>query len=302
MSIVVALPPDDRAAAALGLGATLAASTGESLLVCTVVPTRWPAGPARVDAEYQAYLDGIAVRTLDRARADLGPDVRAEYLTWRSRSTPSGLLDVARQRGADLIVLGPGSEGSDVAGRDGPAGPARVTVGSVAEWLLHSSPIALALAPHGYRPSRGGVVRRVTAAFGASGGADHLVVAAASIAARTGAAVRIASFAVRPRTMLTAGVGPRVEEAVLREWVRTVEEAQRGAVSLLPEQPVDTVVGSGDTWAQALDAVPWTDGDLLVVGSSAVGPLATVFLGSRASKIVRHAPVPVVVVPRGARP
>jgi nucleotide-binding universal stress UspA family protein len=37
---------------------------------------------------------------------------------------------------------------------------------------------------------------------------------------------------------------------------------------------------------------------VLVVGSSELGPVAQVFLGSRASKIVRHSPVPVVVVPR----
>ena len=42
------------------------------------------------------------------------------------------------------------------------------------------------------------------------------------------------------------------------------------------------------------------DGDVLVVGSSAIGPVARVFLGSRATKIVQHSPVPVVVVPRGA--
>jgi nucleotide-binding universal stress UspA family protein len=38
---------------------------------------------------------------------------------------------------------------------------------------------------------------------------------------------------------------------------------------------------------------------VLVVGSSSIGPVARVFLGSRSSKIVRHSPVPVVVVPRG---
>ena len=41
-------------------------------------------------------------------------------------------------------------------------------------------------------------------------------------------------------------------------------------------------------------------GDLLVVGSSRHGPLARVFLGSTATKIVRASPVPVVVVPRGS--
>ena len=37
-----------------------------------------------------------------------------------------------------------------------------------------------------------------------------------------------------------------------------------------------------------------------MVGSISVGPVARVFLGSRATKIVRYAPVPVIVVPRGA--
>jgi nucleotide-binding universal stress UspA family protein len=46
-------------------------------------------------------------------------------------------------------------------------------------------------------------------------------------------------------------------------------------------------------------AAGWSDGDLLVVGSSRLGPLARVFLGSTATRIVRAAPVPVVVVPRG---
>ena len=38
-------------------------------------------------------------------------------------------------------------------------------------------------------------------------------------------------------------------------------------------------------------------GDVLVFGSSRLGPLARVFLGSTASKILRHTPVPVLVIP-----
>ena len=34
-------------------------------------------------------------------------------------------------------------------------------------------------------------------------------------------------------------------------------------------------------------------------GLSSVGPIARVFLGSRATKIIQHSPVPVVLVPRG---
>ena len=39
---------------------------------------------------------------------------------------------------------------------------------------------------------------------------------------------------------------------------------------------------------------PWPT---LVVGSSSGGALARVFLGSNATRVVRHSPVPVVVVP-----
>jgi nucleotide-binding universal stress UspA family protein len=52
------------------------------------------------------------------------------------------------------------------------------------------------------------------------------------------------------------------------------------------------------TWTEALEDATWMDGDVLVVGSSMTGPAARVFLGSRASKILRHSPVPVVLVPR----
>jgi len=43
-------------------------------------------------------------------------------------------------------------------------------------------------------------------------------------------------------------------------------------------------------------------GDLLLLGSGAAGQTAQVFLGSAASKILRHAPVPVMIVPRHQMP
>jgi nucleotide-binding universal stress UspA family protein len=39
---------------------------------------------------------------------------------------------------------------------------------------------------------------------------------------------------------------------------------------------------------------------VLVVGSSRLGPVARLFLGSNSTKIVRSSPVPVLVIPRGA--
>lgn len=60
------------------------------------------------------------------------------------------------------------------------------------------------------------------------------------------------------------------------------------------------VVGEGVSWGKAIWDVDWSDGDLLVVGPSSSAPAARLFLGSRASKILRSAPVPVFMAPAPA--
>jgi nucleotide-binding universal stress UspA family protein len=295
MTVVIGLPRDERATAAVHLGSLFARSLGENVVVCTVVPQPWPAGLARIDAEYQDFLVQDADAALERARELQPDDVAAEYLVVRARSTSVGLLEVAERHGARLIALG-----SSTAGVLG-----RVAFGSVAERLLHSSPLPVALAPRGFRCRPVDRITELTAAYGATDGADQLVIAVAGIAARFGAALRIASFAVRPRTPLTAGVGSRAEDAVLQVWAAEIERAQQevlAEVKRLPHPPdtVPPVIGHGTEWAESLENIGWDDGSVLAVGSSAAGPLERVFIGSRSSKIVRHSPVPVVVLPRSA--
>jgi nucleotide-binding universal stress UspA family protein len=294
VTLVVGFSPEGRSRAVLHLAAMLARSAGDELLLCAVVPLPWAPSPARVDAEYRAYLESAAGEALDEARERLPGDVAASTLVHHARSAPAGLLEVAEQRGATVIVAG-----SSSAGHVG-----RVSLGSVSDRLVHSSPIPVALAPRGYRCKEQRRVARVTAAFGGSDGADDLIVAAAGVAARVGAALRIVSFAVRSRPPYTSGVGRGPEDTVIAQWATEIEAGARAAldqVESLPAAPerLEAVVGYGETWDDALDDVEWDDGDVLVVGSSSIGPVARVFLGSRASKIVRRSPVPVVVVPRG---
>jgi len=292
MTMVVGFAPDGRGRAVLHLAAMLARSTDDELVVCAVIPLPWPPSPARVDAEYRAYLEGRANAALDQARARLPAEIPATYLVHHARSAPAGLLEVAAERDASLIVAGSATAG----------GSGHVSLGSATSRLLHSSPLPVALAPRGFRAKPGARVRRVTAAFG---GPDDLVVAAAAVSGRVGASLRLASFAVRSRPPYTSGVGSSPEAAMIEQWTQEIRAAGRAAleqVSDLPETPaaLEAVIGHGESWEEALEDVEWDDGDVLVVGSSSIGPLARVFLGSRASKIVRHSPVPVVVVPRGA--
>jgi nucleotide-binding universal stress UspA family protein len=295
VSILLGLPRDRRAIAALQLAAQFARSLREDLVVCTVVPAPWPPGVGRIDAEYQEHIDRLAAEAVESAREAVPSDVTATFHVERSRSIPGGLLDIAERFGAQLLVLGSAKGGG---------GLGRVAFGSVTERLLHSSPIPVAIAPRGFRCRPTARVTRVTAAYGASEESADLVVAAAGVASRLGVALRVASFAVRPRTPLTAGIGSRAEAAVLTEWSEDVARAQQKVldrVAGLPEPPPSSaVIGRGTDWDDALEDVDWTEGDVLAVGSSSVGPVARVFLGSRSSKIVRSSPVPVVVVPRSA--
>jgi nucleotide-binding universal stress UspA family protein len=57
------------------------------------------------------------------------------------------------------------------------------------------------------------------------------------------------------------------------------------------------VIGTGAGWVESVGSVEWQRDELLAVGSSGVGPLARVFLGSRAGKLIRASPVPVLVLP-----
>ena len=293
MTIVVGFAPDGRGRAVLHLAAMLARSAGDDLVVCAVVPLPWPPSPARVDAQYRAYLEAVANDALGHARARLPSDLPATYVVHHARSAPAGLLEIAQRHGAGLIVTGSSAAG----------GSGHVSLGSATSRLLHSSPIPVALAPRGFRSKPEARVERVTAAYG--GGDDDLVVAAGAVAGRVGAGLRLASFAVRSRPPYTSGVGSSAEGAMIQQWTLEIRDAARAALEQVGDLPVppadvEAVVGHGESWDEALEDVEWDDGDVLVVGSSSIGPVARVFLGSRASKIVRHSPVPVVVVPRGA--
>jgi nucleotide-binding universal stress UspA family protein len=293
MTMIVGYAPDERGKTALHLAAMLARSAGDDLVVCSVVPAPWVPGMARIDAEYRKELDDIADTALDAARKNLPDNVKASFVRHSAKSAPAGLLELAKQHEAAMIVLG-----SSTAGLFG-----HVSLGSVTDRLLHSSPVAIALAPRGFRCRPDARVVRVTAAYGGSS-EENLVLAAARVAGQVGASLRIASFAVWSRPAYTTQLGTDSEDLVLKEWATELEKTVHAAFEQVEEladapRKVETVIGHGTTWDEAIDDVSWADGDVLVIGSSELGPIAQVFLGSRATKILRHSPVPVVVVPRG---
>jgi nucleotide-binding universal stress UspA family protein len=128
----------------------------------------------------------------------------------------------------------------------------------------------------------------------------------AELAKRWSVALRIVSFTVRPKTALRGTIEPSAEDLVVEQWARrTVEEITKqlnDVRSKIPLPNIEVMIGSGHDWQEAVEDVSWETGDLLLLGSGAAGPTAQVFLGSAASKILRHAPVPVMIVPRHQMP
>jgi nucleotide-binding universal stress UspA family protein len=176
-----------------------------------------------------------------------------------------------------------------------------VSLGGIAERILHSADIPVTLAPRGFDTGTTHArISRITVAFGRADKDSDLLVTAAARAAAIGATLRVACFAVRPLTAAAGSIEPAAEDLVVGEWATGLENDVREALRARDDgtaTPVEVVVGQGGTWAGALSDVPWGSGEVLAVGTSS-SSVSRFFLGSHASKIVRNAPVPVYLWPR----
>ena len=296
MTLVVGFSPGKDDWSSIELAATLARSAGMDLLVVTVVPSVWPTPVAgHTDREFAEWAEQHGAAAVAEANAILAehcPDVAAVARWTAGRSVASTLLQQAEEVDAAMVVVGSGSTGSY----------GRVHPGAIGDWLLHSSHLPVAVATHGYTASEHGRVRRVSCAFRGDDKSLQTVERTASICADVGASLRLVTFAVRGRTVYTAGVGNRAEDMVLDRWVSQATAAQEAALEALQKSgdapaEVESAVASGRTWGAAIDRLDWDRDEVLVLGSSEAGVIERIFLGSNASKIVRHSPVPVIVVP-----
>ncbi|MDN3355353.1 universal stress protein [Actinomadura sp. DC4] len=247
---------------ALALARTIAEVTGARL---TVAAVHSPERAASV-VEAQAALDHAA---------DLLAGFPADLVAHESRSASRGLSVLASRSGADLIVIG------------SPAGGAhgRVNLGGTADHLLHAATQAVLLTPAGFTPSGG--PRRFTVAYVRRPQCDEAVVSAAGTAARLGVPLRLATLAVD-------GADPDPLRDDLALALRLAGESTGLAAG-----EVEAAIGEGDDVAAAVEDLDWVEGDLLICASSEDAPVHRVFLGETAFKVVRAAPCPVSVLPRG---
>ncbi|WUI03067.1 universal stress protein [Spirillospora sp. NBC_00431] len=291
MRVLAGYSPDDRGADALALAALVVRALRAPLIVANVHPPPWPArGPGSVDAEWVAYLKGESQAALAEAAGMLaGSDVPESGVTLRvhsHRGSGRGLIEVARDVAADLIVIG-----SAPRGRRG-----RIAIGSTADQLLHGSPVPVLLAPRGYAGDPPDRFERLTIAYWRRRDVEGPLSAAAAVAGALGVPARLLTLVLRP-----PGLAARFKDSggVLERQVAQADEDLREAAARLGGgTPVERLTAVGTGIAKTLGTVDMLPGEVLACLSSHDGPLRKVFLGESSGKIVRAAPCPVLLLPR----
>ncbi|MBK4217653.1 universal stress protein [Paracoccus caeni] len=289
MGYLVGYSADKGGAEALLLASLLARSSSSGIDAVTVLPETWDhPSPAKVDVEYAEFLDRHAEKALATARKSVPEDIPAQFHARHADSTGEGLTKAAQELGAQMIVLG--------SSRKAPM--SRFQEGVVASELLRSAPLPVALAPRGYAPE-GQRITRVTCAVSASDASIPLAHRACDLARSLNASLRLASFVVRDRQMYPSIAGYDAEHMISNR-IRSEAEALYGRIrkEWQGELPFETVIGDGPNWRQAVNSIDWDPQEVLLIGSSRLGALMRVFVGSNSGKILRHAPVPRIILPR----
>ena len=194
---------------------------------------------------------------------------------------------------ADLVVVG--------SSHRGPAG--RVLAGTTADRLLNGSPCPVAVAPVGYAKAIGSL-GTIGLAYDGSESAAAALPEAAALASSL--AARLQLFAVVPPlesvwtkdpTYTHVYSGAEVLEYRRHEFERMLQ----AATETVPEGlQTTTALLDGDAAQRIVDQAG-EQVDLLVMGSRNYGPLRRVLVGSTAVQVMRDAPCPVIVIPRGAQ-
>jgi nucleotide-binding universal stress UspA family protein len=167
----------------------------------------------------------------------------------------------------------------------------------VGERLLNGAPCAVAVAPRGFARGEHFGLGIVGVGYDGSEESRLALHQATRLAARLDATLRlIAVVPPKPRER-AAGHAPPSREDLDRRLQEAEELVARAASGGGAPPGVETVLLDGDPAATLADQ--GVELDLLVVGSRDYGPLLRTMLGGVAAKVIRTAPCPVLVVPRG---
>ena len=262
---------------ALALARKLAVAYGDELIVAAAYGFEQHPDPD-ADGDYFQRRARYFEQTFARAAEQLGA---TPFAAEAIDDLPGrGLYMLAEGEGARIAVVG-----STTRSRVG-----RALLGSTGEALLHAAPCAVAIAPRGYAGSEHPALGLIGAGFDGNDDSARAVAEALRLAKLMDAELEL--ICVRP--VLRWPVSPAGPAELSEQDIR--ERLERLAGPLDPDR-VRLVIDEGDP-AEALARIG-IELDLLIFGSRGYGPVRRALLGSTGTELMRVAPCPVLVVPRG---
>lgn len=285
-SVIVGVDSTPQARAALEFAGLLSLRTGCRLLLAHVVPYELPSIGGWDDFEQGARAE--AERLFKQAVSELAGEFDFETFVPVARSDAQGLIDLAIEQSADMVIVGSGSGGA----------LGRVLSGSVAERVLSGAPCAVTVVPAGYRAADHSL-QKIVAGYDGGDESKRAVGAAVELARSAGAELALVAAIAPTAYVDPLGTTLPLDPLELQnaQTERLSAELDEAVASIEAPPNVTASVEYGDA-AHALAEAAGSGADMLVVGSRGYGPVGVVLLGSVSAKLMRHAPCPVMTVPR----
>ena len=279
--VLVGVDGRDGGRDALFLARALASPVEADILAVSVIPYGpFPVG--FVPLEDESAQD--AAPSLEEAEEVL-TGLEVETQAFGGGSAAWVMSDYAERGEVDLIVVGSPHRGT----------LGRVFLGSVANSLLHGAACPVAVAPRGYATQDHDLpLRMIAVAYDGTPESRIALQRAEELALALGASLRLLTVVRPPRATVVSGATgyvpavPPEPEKVLAQGMAAVGPKLHVEGQRLDGLPAATLAGACEE-----------DVDLLVVGSRGYGPALRVILGSVSAELIRTAPCPVLVTPRG---
>ncbi len=260
---------------AIALAKQLAAPRAQ-IVLAHVYGGAWMIGGAAALALVGAreYSEAMVTRERDAGSID------ADVISWAARSIGRGMHELAEQRHADLLVVGSSERGT----------LGRVLTGDRTLASLNGAQCAVAIAPSGYASH---VRPLVTVGVGHDGSpeSERALQTARAVAARHGAsitALSVVSLQSIPGGEPAPGNWTEITERLIHEERERLQSLEGVRGEAIYGEPSDELARFA------------ADVDLLIVGSRSYGPLGRLFHGSTSTYLARHAPCPLLILPRAA--
>ncbi|MCT1555638.1 hypothetical protein EKI51_07985 [Corynebacterium sanguinis] len=291
----------DKDTEALQLACWIGRSVPITVQVVAPSPATWKALGPPSGKKFRKWLQRESDEYSNRARSALKSQLGKEQ--WAdepvrmatSASDSSSLIEVARDFGADVVVLGSRSTR--------PKGT--FLVSTVADSLLDANSVPLVVAPRHPKLSKKGITR-ITYVYLGYDGFDYPsgLHQAARIAARLEVPIRL--LAMSPDNLSGADFDTSIDTpSDSAQWYEAtlghLDLARDSVFEAASQAPGSTVievdVAVDHGWKRAMHSVKWKKGDLACFSFRRQSQFKRVFFSGPTSEFLRHCPAPSLIFP-----